>query len=55
MARPARQVRLVPILLKKSFWGEAPKFIEPLMGFTRGDVRGHIVSSKIDHGSPQCR
>jgi len=30
----------------KSFWGEEQKFLEPLMRFTRGDVEGHIVSSK---------
>jgi hypothetical protein len=46
--------RKVPILLKKSFWGDARKFLEPLMRFTRGDERNHIVSFKIDHGSPQC-
>jgi hypothetical protein len=28
------------------------KFLEPLMRFTRGDVRDRIVSSKIDHGPP---
>ena len=42
----------VPILLQKSFWGGERKFLEPLMRFTRGDVRDHIVSSKIDHGPP---
>jgi hypothetical protein len=30
----------VPILLQKSFWGDERKFLEPLMGLTRGDVRG---------------
>jgi hypothetical protein len=40
------------ILLQKSFWGGERKFLEPLMRFTRGDVRGHIASSKIDHGPP---
>jgi hypothetical protein len=45
----------VPILLQKSFWGGERKFLEPLMRFTRGDVRDHIVSSKIDRGSPQSR
>src|SRR5712671_3067736 len=40
------------ILLQKSFWGDERKFLEPLMRFTHGDVRDHIVSSKIDHGSP---
>jgi hypothetical protein len=28
------------------------KFLEALMRFTLGDVRDHIVSSKIDHGPP---
>jgi hypothetical protein len=26
-------------LLQKSFWGDERKFLEPLMRFTRGDVR----------------
>jgi len=43
------------MLLQKSFWGGERKFLEPLMRFTRGDVRDHIVSSKIDHGSPSWR
>jgi len=47
---PAVDVRSGSILLQKSFWGEEQKFLEPLMRFTRGDVRDHIVSSKIDHG-----
>jgi hypothetical protein len=42
-------VRSWQILLQKSFWGEEQKFREPLMRFTRGDVRDHIGSSKIDH------
>src|ERR1700680_1820645 len=42
--------RFWQILLQKSFWGGERKFLEPLMRFTRGDVRDHIVSSKIDHG-----
>ena len=46
------EVRFVPILLQKSFWGVERKFLEPLMRFTRGDVRGYIVSSKIDNGPP---
>jgi hypothetical protein len=50
IAKILRQVRLVPILLQKSFWGEEQKFLEPLMRFTRGDVRDHFLSSKIDHG-----
>jgi hypothetical protein len=41
-----------PILLQKSFWDDERKLLEPLMRFTRGDVRGHIVSPKIDHGPP---
>ena len=49
--RPWR-VCLVPILLQKSFWGDERNFLEPLMRFTSGDVRDHIVSSKIDQGSP---
>ena len=40
------------ILLQKSFWGGERKFLEPLMRFTRGDVRDHIVLSEIDHGPP---
>jgi hypothetical protein len=40
------------ILLQKSFWGGDRKFPKPLMRFTRGEVRDHIVSSKIDHASP---
>jgi hypothetical protein len=38
--------------LQKSFWGGERKFLEPLMRFTRGDARDHIVSSKIDYGPP---
>jgi len=48
--KPATKVRFWPIVLKKSFWGVERSFLEPLMRFTRGDVRGHIDSSKIDHG-----
>jgi hypothetical protein len=48
--RNGMDVRKVPILLQKSFWGTERKFLEPLMRFTRSDVRDHIVSSKIDHG-----
>jgi hypothetical protein len=43
------------ILLQKSFWGNELKFLEPLMCFTRGDVRDHVVSSKIDNGPPWGR
>jgi len=55
MVSRARQVRKVPILLQKSFWGGERKFLKPLMRFARGDMRDHIASSKIDHGSPQWR
>jgi hypothetical protein len=48
-------VRCAPILLRKSFWGGERKFLEPLMRFMRGNVRDHIVSSKIDHEPPQWR
>src|ERR1700681_295154 len=41
-----RDFRHWQILLQKSFWGGERKFLEPLMRFTRGDVRDHIVSSK---------
>jgi hypothetical protein len=47
--RTLLEVRFVQILLQKSFWGGERKFLKPLMRFTRGDVRDHIVSSKIDH------
>jgi hypothetical protein len=38
-----RLICLWQILLQKSFWGGERKFLEPLMRFTRGDVRDHIV------------
>jgi hypothetical protein len=38
--------------LQKSFLGDERRFLEPLIRFTHGDVRDHIVSSKIDHRSP---
>jgi hypothetical protein len=50
--RTSREVRKVPILLQKSFWGDERNFLEALMRITGGDVRDHIVSSKIDQGSP---
>jgi hypothetical protein len=50
--RTSREVRKVPILLQKSFWGDERNFLESLMRITGGDVRDHIVSSKIDQGSP---
>jgi len=43
IVRPPRHVRSVPILLQKSFGGVEGKFLEPLVRFTRGDVRDHIV------------
>ena len=46
------KVSFVPILLQKSFRGGKRKFLEPLMRFSRGDVRDDIVSSKIDHRPP---
>ena len=49
---PSRHVGVWQILLQKSFWGGERKFLEPLKRFTRGDVRDHIVSPKIDHGPP---
>jgi hypothetical protein len=42
------EVRLVPIVLKKSFLADEPKFLGALMRFVRADVRDHIVSPKID-------
>jgi hypothetical protein len=35
-----------PILLQKSFWEDERNFLEPLMRFTSGDVRDHIVHPK---------
>jgi hypothetical protein len=43
-ARPVEMERhfcFWQILLQKSFWGDERKFLEPLMRFTRGDVRDH--------------
>jgi hypothetical protein len=37
------------IVLQNSFWGDERNFLELLMRFTRGDVRDHIGSSKIDY------
>ena len=37
-------------MLKKSFLGDERKFLGPLMRFSRGNVRDHIVSPKINHG-----
>jgi hypothetical protein len=49
---PDADFRSWQILLQKSFWGGEGKFLEPLMRLTRGDVRDHIVSFKIDHRPP---
>ena len=38
------------IVLQKSFWVDQRKFLGPLMHFALGDVRGHIISRKNDHG-----
>src|SRR5580700_10206527 len=46
----SREVRKVPIVLKKSFLDDERNFLGPLMRFARGDVRGHIVLHKNDHG-----
>src|SRR5882672_1421749 len=43
------------IVLKKSFWGDERKFLEPLMRFACGDMRDHIVSHKNDHGASYRR
>jgi hypothetical protein len=40
------------IMLQKSFWGADRKFLEPLVRFMLGDVRDHIVSSKIAYAPP---
>jgi hypothetical protein len=49
---PSARSALPLILLQKSFWGGDRKFLKPLMRFTRGEVRDHIVSSEIDHAPP---
>src|SRR6476659_2240281 len=41
-SRTSGHVRFVPIVLQKSFWGDERNFLEPLMRFTRGDVRDRI-------------
>jgi hypothetical protein len=33
-------------LLQKSFWGGERKFLEPLMRFTRGEVRDHAMQAE---------
>jgi hypothetical protein len=48
----ARDICYWQILLQKSFRGGDRKFLKPLMRFTRGEVRDHIVSSEIGHAPP---
>jgi len=43
-------VRLVPIVLKKSFLAGEHNFLRPLMRFALGDVRDLIVLHKNDYG-----
>jgi hypothetical protein len=50
--KPPRHIPALPILLQKFFWGGERKFLDPLMRSTRGNVRDHIDSSKIDYGPP---
>ena len=38
------------IVLKKSSLGGERKFWRPLKRFASGDMRDHIVSSRIEHG-----
>jgi hypothetical protein len=52
MAQWSLHVRYRGDFVAKVFWGDGQKFLEPLMRFTRGDVRDHIASFKIDHGPP---
>jgi hypothetical protein len=52
IAEYGRHVRLVPIVLQKSFLAGDGNFLEPLMRFARGDVTVHIGSHKNDHGPP---
>jgi hypothetical protein len=42
--------RFAPILLKTSFRGDEPDFLEPLMRFMRSDARDHVASQKNDCG-----
>jgi hypothetical protein len=46
--RTSPEVRLVPIVLKKSFFRDGLKFSGPLMRLSRFDVRGHINCRKND-------
>jgi hypothetical protein len=51
MQRLLQHVGFVPIVLKKSFWGDDQNFSGLLMRFARGDMRDYIVSHKNDHGA----
>jgi hypothetical protein len=53
--RAGWHVRKVPILLQKSFWGDARNFSGPLMRFARGDMRDHVIPHKNDHGASHRR
>ena len=53
--RSSEHVRLVPIVLQKSFSGDERNFLGLLMRFVCGDVRGLMVSHKIDHGPAHRR
>jgi hypothetical protein len=55
VASRACQVRKVPILLQKAFWGDDRNFSGPLMRFARGDMRDHIVSHQNDQGASYRR
>jgi hypothetical protein len=48
-----RQVRNVPIVLKKSFLADEPKFSGSLMRSRRGDVRDHIDLHQRNHTNPR--
>ena len=50
--KPPRHSPTLPDIVAKVFWGGERKFLDPLMRSTRGNVRDHIVSSKIDYGPP---
>jgi hypothetical protein len=49
LSQTSRHVRKVPMLSKKSFWGNRRNYLEPLTRFVRSDVRDHIASQKNDH------
>src|SRR5260221_9406569 len=53
--RPRRHVRVVPILLQKSFWGADRSFSGPLMRLAHGDMRDHVVWYKNGYGASYRR